>query len=162
MNSFSILHNIFHSIVLFYFFTYFRQRKSEREREKKIVSSCANYCEPTNVRLFFLRVHNVFFCLLSFWCFTLEWTLLAFRRYEYDARYYSDHPLLLSLCWTAISFFRAVYPPSFFSTRSATIGQTVILLCMWKYLAAGGLFWMEIWLANIKMLFLSRGALRCE
>lgn len=25
-----------------------------------------------------LRVHNVFFCLLSFWCFTLEWTLLAF------------------------------------------------------------------------------------
>lgn len=28
---------------------------------------------------FFLRVYNVFFCLLSFWCFTLEWTLLAFQ-----------------------------------------------------------------------------------
>lgn len=49
--------------------------------------------------------------------------------------------LTLSLCWTAISFFRAVFPPSFFSfTHSTTIGQTVILLCMWKYLAGGELF----------------------
>lgn len=46
-----------------------------------------------------------------------------------------------SLCWTAIAFFRAVsLHRSFPLFHSTTIGQTVILLCMWKYLAAGGLF----------------------
>lgn len=77
---------------------------------------------------FFLRVYNVFLCLLSFWCFILEWVLLAFRRYryEYDARYYFDHPLshcsLVFFMWFTLNSF----------------GQIVILLHVRKNLAVGG------------------------
>lgn len=66
----------------YFLFLHFFPSLNYEKKGRKIVSSCANLeCEKISTRL---RVYNVFFCLLSFWCFTLEWTLLAFRRYRYE------------------------------------------------------------------------------
>lgn len=88
MNSLSILHKkkLF-SIVVSLRHSMLPMVVGERRAQKffmiPVVQIVNRDRAPTNVR-YFLRVYNVFLCLLSFWCFTLEWVLLAFRRYDYE------------------------------------------------------------------------------
>lgn len=78
--SIAILHNIFHSLVL-HSLSPFPMNYEKKRKNCFQLCKFEMWTKKISTRL---RVYNVFFCLLSFWCFTLEWTLLAFRRYHYE------------------------------------------------------------------------------